>query len=425
MAFSNPGLALSFRLALVLGFALQLVAPCWSGAAAAKTYDLGYRFELLPEEGLARVRITLGGSPKTIPSRVTFSIDPQRHRDFEGDGKVSLSESVIVWEPPSKGGHLDYAFEVNRKRGPKAFDARMTKDWAIFRGDHLVPAVSVLAPGSAASKTTVEFVLVDGWSVLTPYPTIEGKRGTFDDPKRRWDRPKGWLLAGKIGSRREVIAGVEVVVAGPIKQGLRRLDMLATLNWTFPHLTKIFPNMPKRLLIVTARDPMWRGGLSGPGSLFLHGDRPLISENRTSTLLHELVHVASNVHADDESDWIVEGMAEYYSVELLRRSGGISELRYKETMAGLAAWGSKAKTLFTSRSSGPTTALGAVVLQSVDAEIREASEGKKSLDDVVRALADEDQDVSLARMSELAAQAAGRPIEALRRDRLPDAKRKK
>ena len=43
-----------------------------------------------------------------------------------------------------------------------------------------------------------------------------------------------------------------------------------------------------RLLIVSAGDPMWRGGLSGPSSMFLHSDRPLISENRTSTLLHEL-----------------------------------------------------------------------------------------------------------------------------------------
>ena len=112
------------------------------------------------------------------------------------------------------------------------------------------------------------------------------------------------------------------------------------------------PQLPPRLLIVSAGDPMWRGGLSGPSSMFLHSDRPLISENRTSTLLHELVHIALGIRGDEESDWIVEGLAELYSLETLRRSGGISEQRYKQALKHLSQWAKRSPTLFGSHSNG-------------------------------------------------------------------------
>lgn len=42
-----------------------------------------------------------------------------------------------------------------------------------------------------------------------------------------------------------------------------------------------------------------------------------ISENATSTLFHELSHVITRISAEDRSDWIAEGLAEFYSVELV------------------------------------------------------------------------------------------------------------
>ena len=50
--------------------------------------------------------------------------------------------------------------------------------------------------------------------------------------------------------------------------------------------------------------------MSGPGSLYVHADRPMISENGTSTMLHELVHVAMGVSGSAHDDWLVEGLAE-------------------------------------------------------------------------------------------------------------------
>lgn len=131
---------------------------------------------------------------------------------------------------------------------------------------------------------------------------------------------------------------------------------------------------------------MWRGGLSGVGSLYLHSSRPLISGNRTSPMLHELFHVASGLHGETGSDWIVEGLAEYYSLELLKRAGGISERRYKESLDVLARWGADTQCVATDRSQGKQTARAVLVMRNLDVEIRTASRDKASLDTLVQTL---------------------------------------
>lgn len=226
------------------------------------------------------------------------------------------------------------------------------------------------------------------------------------------------MLLGRIGSRNDLIAGVRVVVAAPLGDSVRRQDALAFLNWNLPHLVDVFPDFTRRLLIISADDPMWRGGLSGPGSLFLHADRPLISENRTSALLHELVHVAMGIRGDHESDWIVEGFAEFYSIETLRRSGGISQTRYAEALERLEQWSRRAPNLFQESSSAAQTARAVIVLKAVDEEIRRASGGRASLDNVARDLAVRRGEVSLELLQGLARKYAGQPVKTLERSAL-------
>jgi hypothetical protein len=294
----------------------------------------------------------------------------------------------------------------------------MTADWAILRAEKMVPRASVTARKSLHSRATLEFELPQGWTVATPYGSVGELRYTIDDPARRFDQPEGWLLAGKLGSRNEKIGNVRVVVAAPAGDSVRRQDLLAFLKFTLPRLEETFPQLPPRLLIVSAGDPMWRGGLSGPSSMFLHSDRPLISENRTSTLLHELGHIALGIRGDEESDWIVEGLAEHYSLETLRRSGGISEQRYRQAVKHLSRWAQRSATLFGPHSNGPTTARAVIVLRAADAEIRSATAGKASLDDVARKLASEHGTVSLVRLQKTAQEVAGRTLQSLEREQL-------
>ncbi|HEY6643757.1 hypothetical protein [Povalibacter sp.] len=381
--------------------------------ALAATYDAHYRVEADPAVGNLRVELKLSG--EQLPGKLVFSIDPQRHRNFTSTDSVEIQGASVTWRPRGKYSRLHYDFVVNHERAPGRFDSLMTQDWALFRADKLVPRVRVTAARGLESRATMEFQLPAQWTAVSAYPTTSDELMQIDDPERRFDRPLGWMLIGKLGKRSESIGGVQTIVAAPAGDNARRQDMLSFLNWNLPHLLGVFPEFPRRLLVVSAGDPLWRGGLSAPASLFLHASRPLISENRTSTLLHELVHVAMGIHGDGESDWIVEGLAEYYSIETLHRSGGISEQRYTEAMERLAKWGSSSINLMSEKSSGATTARAVIVMREVDAEIRSLTRGKASLDDVARELARRRGEVSLELLQATAQKIAGNPLKSLDR----------
>ncbi|MEN0107141.1 MAG: hypothetical protein AAGC84_12045, partial [Pseudomonas sp.] len=207
-----------------------------------------------------------------------------------------------------------------------------------------------------------------------------------DNPSRLLDRPTGWILAGKVGTRRAKLGETEVTVAAPVGAGMRRMDVLTMLTFVWPQVQAVFPRDPAKLLVVGAGNPMWRGGLSASNSLFMHADRPLVSENGTSSLVHELVHVFSRIRDTDKSDWISEGLAEYYAIELVHRAGGMSEERYEVVNADLKKWSRKVVSLRGDSVSGRTTARAVLLLQELDREIRKATGNKRSLDDVSRGL---------------------------------------
>jgi hypothetical protein len=258
------------------------------------------------------------------------------------------------------------------------------------------------------------------WSFLSPYP--KDKQGWFvvDWPERGFDRPVGWMVAGKLSVRWADIDGVRVAVAGPRGQGVRSMDILAFLRWNLPVLLQIFPHFQERILIVSAGDPMWRGGLSGPNSLFLHADRPLISANGTSTILHELMHIAQGYSAEGGDDWIVEGIAEFYTLEIMQRSGTLSKTRYKKGHEQLDAWGEEVSDLQADSSSGARTARAVGVMQALDAELREDSKNVYSLDDVARRLSVESEPVTLERLRQVSKELAGKPLKALSDSRIQD-----
>jgi hypothetical protein len=227
------------------------------------------------------------------------------------------------------------------------------------------------------------------------------------------------MAAGRLGVRRETIAGIRVAVAGPTGHSLRRMDILALLNWNLPELVRILPEPPQRLTIISAADPMWRGGLSAPHSLYLHADRPLISENATSTLLHEVMHSTLRLTAKDGYDWVVEGVAEFYSLELLRRSGTISESRFAAALADQKSWSESADKLCRHASKAETTALAVITMAALNAEIRERSGGSASLDDLVRALSQSEDAIDLDLLQSIAAKLQGDKSDVLDIDRLP------
>lgn len=392
---------------------MWLAAPL---AAAEYPYDLRYDVRLVPEKGHAHVAITLSKGARHV-RWMRFHVVPGRHRDFSADGDIERDGEYVTWTPPDKGGALRFKTPIDHKRGDR-FDARMTDEWAVFRGDDLVPPATVRMRKGAEARATLHVQLPDGWSFATAYPKADGGGYVIEHPQRSFDRPTGWMAAGELGVRWGRVDGVSTFIAGPVSQGVRRLDIMAFLRWNLPRVRNLVPDMGDRLLVVSARDGMWRGGLSGPHSLYVHADRPLISENGTSSLLHELMHVALRLDAVKGADWIVEGLAEYYSLELMRRSGTISERRFEEALEELEEWGDHVD-LTKDPADGETTARAVLVLHALDREIRRTTGDAHNLDDVVRRLIDPRGNLSLKRLRSAVREIMGKDPKTLAADALP------
>ncbi|MDG2304827.1 MAG: hypothetical protein P8R42_09255 [Candidatus Binatia bacterium] len=390
--------------------------PPPGAAAPTPAFDVGYDVLLLPGDGLARITIALDG--QGLPSILRFRIDPRRHVDFTGTGEIEMEKGRLVWRVPKSGGKLRYNVRIDHDRNGPGKDAAITDSWALFRGEDLFPTLAVTTEAHLESNATLTMHLPEEWSVVTPWKRLGDNTFEIEQEHRYVDRPTGWVLAGRLGVTREKVAGIHFAIANPWGHGLHRLDILALLRWTLDDLVDVFPEHPERFAIVGAADPMWRGGLSGPDSLYLHAERPLIQSDGTSPILHELVHSFMHAKAGKDGDWIVEGIAEYYSLALLRRSRTISKRRYERALGKLAEKGEGIDDLLVASAGAGVAARGAVILAELDARIRKSTRDKKSLDDVARILQTERAPVTTRRFREIAQEVSGRSLRKFFEQRL-------
>lgn len=353
------------------------------------SYDIVYHITLSPKEGLARVDITIDNAERLKWLR--FSIDETYHKGFVGNGTLIPKNGTVEWAPPAENAKLSYEVVINRPRKGKAkhqFDAYMAEGWAIFRGDDVIPPATVRTIGTAYSNAQLVFTLPEEWeSVNTGWPKDRNTKVPnsylIDNPERRFDRPTGWVIAGNLGTRRATLGGTYVGVSAPTASHVRRMDILMLTTFAWPEVMKTFSTQPDKLLIVGGGEPMWRGGLSSPNSFYLHEDRPLVSENGTSTVLHELFHVVSRISGAKGHDWIAEGLAEYYAIEWLFRAGGITEKRRGLILKDLEEWSSEVDSLKGKSSSGAKTAKAVLFFDDIDTRLKKQKKGF-SLDDFIQ-----------------------------------------
>lgn len=399
----------------VLCVAGNSVANAESEADSAHKYKLHYLVTLEPEREGASVVITIDKGE--MLKKIQFSNKHSLYSDVRATGKLTLKDKRVTWELPNGKARLTYFVKLTNERAPGKFDARVTKSWALFRGDNLIPPIHTFEAPGAYSAATLEFKLPEGWaSIETGWPRKKGNIFIIDNPERRFDRPIGWMIAGDIGSRRASIAKTSIAVSAPKGEDFRRMDALVFFNFVWPEIAKAFGKTPEKLLVVGAGDPMWRGGLSASNSLFLHSDRPLVSENGTSPLLHELTHMVTRISGLESEagndDWIAEGLAEFYSFELLYRADGMTKARRSGIIKGLAKWGGGVTHLRKSKSTGPVTARAVVLLDELNSEIKRRSNKKYDLDDVTRLLM-EKRKVSLDDLRSATEKLIGPNIDAL------------
>jgi hypothetical protein len=375
-------MAVVSRLPLALSL-LLLSSPLW----AAKKVDLDYHVRLLPQSDQAEVRLTLaqGSAVRSLD----FDLgDGSQYSDFKADGQWQLTPGNVtrgVWRPAADKASLTYRVRVSHTLKSGSFDTRMTPNWALMRGDDLVPAARLDQQDGIELVSRLDFELPEGWkSVETAWPRIGKNRFRIDNVSRRLDRPTGWMLAGNLGSRRTRLGETEVTVASPQGQGMRRMDVLTLLTFVWPQVQALYPHHPGKLLIVGAADPMWRGSQAGRESIYLHSRLPLVSESGSSPLIRELAQVFGRIKVSDRSDWISEGFAEYYAIELLRRAGGMSDDRYQTLEDKMAKASHNVSTLRGYQLDPAAIAKAVLLLQELDREIRLKTRNKRSLDDMLR-----------------------------------------
>ncbi len=406
--------------------AALLVAACSAPAsedqgtpagAESLRYGLAYTLSIEAEAQAIDVAVTVSQG-RSLLREMRFDAPADRLSALDGDGEVRHDGGRVTWLPPETGGSLRWRIEVPSRRGDGGFDAWLDSRWGIFRAEDAIPRAATRTLRGAESTTSLKIEVPDGWSAVTEYAIDDG-RYAVERPGRRFSQPAGWIAVGKLGVRRETVEGIPIAVAAPVGQSVRRMDILAMSNWVLPALVRLLPEPPTRITVIGAGDPMWRGGLSGPQSVFLHADRPMISENGTSTLVHELLHVSFGLASEPGYDWVVEGLAEFYSLELLRRSGTISERRYERSLESIAEWSQDAGVLCAPSSTGATTALAVTVFDALNRELAAKTDGAQSLDDVLYDLLESGGPVSLAELAEASGERIGGLPDALRSRRLP------
>ncbi len=361
---------------------LLLVAATLALASAAETHDYTATLtaQINPETASAALTLTVS-QPKHYLRELSFRAPKAQFSHFSTeDGDLSHEDDRLIWDMPSHGGSIHWTASLNVPRGD-SWDARTTNDWSLFRFEDLLPPLRSTTLKGSSNSFKLLLDLPKGWTAETRYGRYTGKPLEVGSDQQNFRRPTGWLIAGHLGVRRDTISERDIAVAAPIGTGFPRVPVLALLNWTLPDFVQVFPTTPERVLIVSGDRTMWRGALSGPDSLYLHLERPLISENGTSTVLHEMVHVATRWSAAPGDDWIVEGLAEYYSLEILHRSGGLSDARFAAAKRRLTQWSEEENGSLQDPSKGSDTAFAAILFADIAHEI-----GSAKLDAVVRHL---------------------------------------
>lgn len=406
-------------------------------ASPARAFDVRYEARIFPDTGMARLSIAIE-QPRSEVTQISFVFDPERLFDETGPGELrregpegeqpaadAAGEEKqeegplrLVWRPPAGGGVLRYSLRVDRLRSEAEYDARCASRWMVARAEDLFPPMTVrFTPGAKMGRASLQFKLPPRWKVAHPFETQNGV-ARVEQEHRRFDQPKGWIVAGSIDRIEGDVVGTRIALAAPSGHHARLRDLLAFLHWTLPVLQQAFGELPDRILVVSAGDPMWRGGLSAPGSVYLHADRPFIDHDASSPLLHELVHTITRARSAPGEDWIVEGLAEHYSREMLRRSGAISQEVFDDTLRDLRRRGARVKRLV-GEATGSETALAVAFFHDLDQQIRESSDGAHSLDDVVATLVGDSIAIDRPALLERIQSTTGFDASALMKNRIP------
>lgn len=397
--------------------ALVLLTP-----AHASDIEARFELDLRTHRPLVPAQLQITQSRGQLRELV---LDGARVVQPAGDGQIFVEDGRVRWRPPPRGGTLRYQVPLTHQRKGKSadsYDAWLDDRFGVFRGEDAFPIQSWRRTRGSTLTSELSVALPKGWSVITPYLQDSQGHLPIRNPGTRMARPLGWIAAGELGTRRDVIEGVEITVTAPRGLHMERIAMLGLLRWTLPEIVPMLAgkSRPRYISIVSAGAPMWLGALSAPNSIFVHANRPLISENGTSTIVHEMVHVLlTELDTPRDQDWIDEGLAEYLALRALKDSGTISTPRFEASVAKFRSWGSSVRSLRTASATGPVTARAVTIFHNLDTELRQATGGQQTVGSVVRNLLQAGELTDLATLRTVTRGILKHPARALSAGQVP------
>lgn len=414
----------SARIRGAIGLLALLLAP----VPAESGVRVAYEARLLPDQAMATIQIRVEQAGGELTGW-GFDADPERFFGFEANGRLDVRNDRVAWQPPPDGGTLQYSVLVNHLRDPAEYDARCTSRWALFRGDDLFPISSwTMSDGGEpiADDVRLRVRMPAGWRLVSIHRdagdgwlSIGDDGSTSRDGPTFLDTPRGWMMAGELDVAEDTIGETDVHIAGPLNDVTRVRDWLAFLRIALPHLDAAVATLPPRLIVVTADDPMWRGGLSGPLSMYLHADRPLLDRDGTSPLLHELMHVVTSASSAEDGDALVEGLAEYYSIALAHRAGLTSEDEFTRALDRMRERGRRAGSLRTRSASPEERARAVVLIADLDRWLRTEHALPDGLDPLLQRLAGDEMALGAATFIDLVEDATGIEVRGFLAARAP------
>jgi len=384
---SYGGHSFSFR-SLATLLLLALGAPA---SSAKETFSIDYIVTISKTHPqIADVRWELSGVEEVRYMRLHFPAG--RLEGFAGTGTLRTIPGGLEWIPGGPYAHLTYHAPIDHVRGQhERYDSYAAPNWIVTRARDLFPRITInCQPGKeegVKSRARLIFRLPSGWHSAAGLPAVAPNVFRLNDPGKMLDRPHGWFALGEFAFDHQEIAGTMMQVARAPGSRLQPLELFHFLDGTFPALKKLLNAAPQTILMVSAPDPMWHGGISGDSSLFIHADRPLRTPDKTSPYLHELFHVLQPYKPAADADWIEEGLAEFYSLELQRRAGSIDAAAYTRALGYFERYGLWNVDLTRQQDNAATNNSAPLVMYALDQHIQHATAGKARLDDVVTRLA--------------------------------------
>jgi hypothetical protein len=289
------------------------------------------------------VRLPSGASDVDAPAFT--QVDGESEYRLEGSTRATLTYTVSVRDQQSE------------------YDTRntaATDSWALFRRHRVEP--DVVATGE---EWTVTERYADDWR------GVAGADVAYWGAYERYEQEAG---------------GQQITLVVPAAANVSRKRVLDALTATATSLR--VGARDDQVTVFVAPDPVRRGGLTsgwevdGTQDIWVHESSSLSTPN--DVWVHEYVHTRQDYVASDRVAWFREASAEYYGALFAYRQGRISIGAFKTYLRSV---GKTDNATVDAPDSWQTREVpyqkGAMVAAALDARIRLASDGERSLQWVV------------------------------------------